>query len=173
MQAHSTKAIVADESALGLKHGDVAGKKARKLAKQEKKMLEKAPGDSRVTEEEGGDEGRRTSVEQEPTKKTKRKEKRKETKVAPAEKSPEILHDGASSTLDKPGKNGSEVLPKSDEKVVSKKQKKKEKKEKKEKKHKEGQQKVGRSNKDPAWKISDPIGGHMLDIDPVFSTDEK
>ena len=25
----------------------------------------------------------------------------------------------------------------------------------------------------PQWKVSDPIGGHMLDIDPVFSRDEQ
>ena len=25
----------------------------------------------------------------------------------------------------------------------------------------------------PAWKVSDPVGGHMLDLDPIFSHDEE
>lgn len=36
-------------------------------------------------------------------------------------------------------------------------------------KHKEKE----RKGKSAAWKISDPIGGQMLDLDPVFSLDEK
>ena len=32
---------------------------------------------------------------------------------------------------------------------------------------------AGEKFKDSAWRVSDPVGGRLLDLDPVFSPDEK
>ena len=43
----------------------------------------------------------------------------------------------------------------------------------------EQQKSKNKSNKgethieEPTWKVSDPVGGHMLDVEPIFSRDEK
>ena len=51
-------------------------------------------------------------------------------------------------------------------------------KEKKEKRKEKNEQSDGKKNKEEAveietWKISDPLEGQMLDLDPIFSPDEK
>lgn len=33
--------------------------------------------------------------------------------------------------------------------------------------------KSSRDSKNPAWKVSAPVGGRMIDVDPVFTEDEK
>lgn len=58
-------------------------------------------------------------------------------------------------------------------KETKEKQEKQEKKEKKEDQQEKKEKNKTTGDEDPTWKISDPIGGHMLDCDPVFSSDEK
>lgn len=148
-----------------------ADKKTRKVAKQEKRRLEKESGHTKTPKTEGaeGEDHGKVSIEREASKKEKRKEERQKKKAAsPSEKPTGIPQNGESPTLNESEKTGTEILMKSDEKAVSKKQKKK-----REKKQVAGQEELESQVQDPAWKVSDPVGGHMVDIDPVFSTDEK
>lgn len=162
----SKETITVDEAGLKLKNESGTRNAAHELTKNERQMSERMGKEPKAqkTEENGEDNGQ-PSIEREVSKKEKRKEERQRKKARrSSEKPAAALADGGSPTLKEPEKTGKELTAESDEEVVSKKRKGKKGKK---------QEDTGKQVKDSAWKVSDPIGGHMLDIDPVFSPDEK
>jgi len=164
------KAITVTRSVLSLQSGYEAPEIARKLTKREKRKLKRAEKESKTqkTDKKEGDETRKPEKRDIP-KKLKRLEERQLKKgQGPSEKPAKTLPIGELPALDETEKIGKKLSLKSAEKGPREKQKRNG-----ERKPEKTQGILRKPIKDPVWQISDPIGGHMLDIDPVFSLDEK
>ena len=133
-------------------------KVARKLAKRERRAQER---------QQRNESGRRDG--------TKTGEHGGDTQMAGMQEKALLKEGRAESSKNRHGnrERGKKDRPKSREKHKSKKEKRKEKAIQPSGKKSKNESVENESVEMAKWKVSDPLGGQMLDVDPVFSPDEK
>lgn len=155
-----------------------------KLARQERRRQGKAQeiaseAQQRSDEKEGNaiDSVNPIASQEPKQQKRKKKEKKQETNLVSGEMDDlsndvitTVIQDSSRQKLKtvKPGGKNQQIVSKSNIIALSLPQKQKRK-----NKNKSKSTNGETHTEKPTWKVSDPVGGHMLDVDPIFSRDEK
>lgn len=154
----------------------------RKLKKQEKRRLKRAQeivlqAQKRSEGKEGNAIDNVNPVALQERKKQKLKAKKTDTKLVFDGTDDQVNHVIGTVVQESSKRKHETVMPKGeDQQAVSKSSIVALSNSKKQKRRNRNKNKFNRSEtqtEKPTWKVSDSVGGHMLDVDPIFSRDEK